>query len=91
MNSSEFWEIIALAMHRKDKFHSASPCEMRALMCQMLGCAACILTNPCTKSIALIHVPIYMSMISKCIHLHYKSMHMPSRIIALMVKGRHVE
>ena len=29
------------------------------------------------------------SMTSKCIH--YRSMHMPSRIIALKVKGRHVE
>ena len=35
----------------------------------------------------------YMSTTSKCIHLHYKSMHMPSRlhrIIAFTVKGRHV-
>ena len=63
--------------------------KMRALKCQTLGCAACIFTNPCTKSIALIKyfsTYTYMSMTSKCIHLHYKSTHMPSRIIALMVK-----
>ena len=58
----------------------------RALKCQTLGCAACTFTNPCTKSIALIqYTCTYMSMTSKCIHLHYRSMHMPSRIIALMV------
>ena len=42
--------------------------------------AACIFTNPCTKSIAdqQVHTPAY------------KSMHMLHRIIASTVRGRHV-